>query len=57
MYTPAELAPRPAAVGTGDERELGNGEFSTVGSLPPARGWTGASQGPLQSQEWEKTQD
>lgn len=42
---------------TGAKQDLENGEFSTMGSLPPAMEWTGASQGPLQSQEWEKTQD
>lgn len=38
MYSPAQLAPRPTTAGTGAERELGTGEFSSVGSLPPARG-------------------
>lgn len=38
MFSPAQLAPRPTAMGTGSEREPGTGEFASVGSLPPAVG-------------------
>lgn len=44
-------------MGAGAEQELENGEFVIGGSLPPVRGRTGASQGPLQSLGWKKTQE
>ena len=38
MCSPAQLAPRPTAVGAGTERELGTGELCIAVPCPPARG-------------------
>lgn len=48
MCNPAQLAPRPTAVGAGAERELGTGEFSVAVPCPPARGWAVVVYLPLQ---------
>lgn len=48
MCNPAQLAPRPTAVGAGAEWELGTGEFSVAVPCPLARGWAVVVYLPLQ---------